>query len=43
MLLVQGCVCVCVCVCVYIHKIHWLFYSLFIYSANLYKVFTPDR
>ena len=45
MLSVQGCVCVCVCVCVcmYIHKIHWLFYSLFIYSTNLYKLLTPDR
>lgn len=35
--------CICVCVCVYIHKIHQLFYSLFIYSTALYKVFSPGR
>lgn len=31
-----------VCVCTFT-KIHQLFYSLFIYSTNLYKAFTPGR
>ena len=34
---------VCVCVCVYIHKIHWLFYSLFIQLTCIKCSLLTDR
>ena len=34
---------VCVCVCVYIHKIHWLFYSLFIQLTCIMCSLLTDR